>query len=360
MPVLRIALLCLLSLRATAAADVKITTFNTMLVCVGPGCLLAQEPDLESRAKGIGRWLKESGSDIVFLQEAFQKRHFELIREAAGLPHSWFVQDGTGLAILSRFPLAKLSWTPFRWQAAYFKDCKRLVARLQLGLGIAEATLPDGERWRLAVTHFLPRYTEVAGFREPRDAHSEQREILALEVAQRLSDEQMSGGRLPLILGGDFNLNQASVEYAFLKEVLGLDDALRTGFRGSEEEWRTLCTYCGTNPHVVRQKNEDEKALDHIFLSPRQFAVASAVVPTSTDELSDHRPIVVTARRTAGEAPFVPHFPTDRVKTLLQYVSDVAVHPLCYLAPTAGWAQKKATRLFLEQLPSRTRHKGWH
>lgn len=343
----RILILFSFSLTALAQAkEIKIMTFNTMLVCVGPGCILANSPKVEERKREIGEYIASQDLDLVFLQEVFQDSQFNTVLKFSKMPYSYYVGADTGLAILSRYPLSDTKFVPYRWQAASFRDCKRLFVGKKLGFASAIATLDDGSKISIASTHLLPRYDDMPGFALPADEHTPQRKANILELREELYKLPKE---FPIILAGDFNMNQKSEENAFFSRVIDLENVLKK--KTPNNLWANLCTYCDANPYVIEQGNRGEGVIDYIWISKNSFSISDVKINKDTDRFSDHRAVVATLRIVTPVNYYNPlPVSNEEVEKLKIYFEKVSINPLCWLAPSIGWTERGTTLQFLEKV----------
>ncbi|CCG83414.1 Putative neutral sphingomyelinase [Taphrina deformans PYCC 5710] len=117
------------------------------------------------RIQHIAEELAHSQCDVVCLQEIWQWEHWEHIRNRLEdrLPHAkyyWSGVMGSGLAILSKFPIVQTDMRPYtlngRPQAFFRGDW-------YVGKGIASAiiALPDGRQCQVFNTHMHAPYNEA-------------------------------------------------------------------------------------------------------------------------------------------------------------------------------------------------------
>jgi hypothetical protein len=326
------------------AGSFKVITFNAMLVCVGPRCILADSDDRVERTKKIGPWLKSQNAEFVFLQEIWNSSQYEEIFKASGSPYGHYF--GPDLAILSKYPLEGMKHHRFRWQGAYQQDCKRLSFAFGTQTALAFAKLPNGRRLALGNSHTLPRWAEIPGFRDPSDIHTPGRQFTILELldfyGRELKDE-------PFIWAGDFNMNQISDEYAFFMKLSGLVDTFREANRGSQFDWSKACTFCDFSPYVRKQKIPGEGILDYIMVSAKDFTPISSEILPETEHLSDHLAILTELRLNEGSSGLrrFARASTEDLARIRRYFEEVSISPWCRLAGPSGWFERRAAQEFL-------------
>ncbi len=321
---------------------IKVMTFNTGLVCVGPGCILAEEDHPHERAPLIGHWLKAQASDLVFLQEVFSPRDFEVIRKESGHAYAATPDATSGLAIFSKYPISDFGFDPFEWQGSNYHDCKRLVARVIIGVATATITLPT-KRIRVVTMHQLARWQDVQGFALPSDQITPERKLILLKL-RKLLDRQ--DPNLPLIVAGDFNMNQKSEEYPFFERIIGLQDAFRTAKR---KDWKSFCTFCPDNAFVKAQDSPGEGILDYIWVKPKSVQVERAdILPDAKPLLSDHRAVAATLRFEKNIGRLPESKPLDgEIAQLRTYFEKVEFSKFCWFTSPTAWTQRKAALEFL-------------
>ena len=174
--------------------------------------------DLPRRMEAIGRELKAGHYDIVGLQEAWRDKDAAALGAASGLAHiARYERDillGTGLAILSRFPILQKSQRPFtsRPSALRFYQGESVANK---GVLMARVQTPEGE---------LDVYDAhlIAGY--PDFRYRTLRLTQVFELAEAM--DEWSPGRAVVLLT-DLNAGPGDSEYEILKDLLGLDDACR-------------------------------------------------------------------------------------------------------------------------------------
>ncbi len=335
------------------ARELKVVTFNTNLLCIGPGCLFIKAPDVDKRTVEIARYLRDLNADIVFLQEIWQRKQFEEILKTSHMPYGVFGGSDTDLAIFSKFPITNNVFTPFHWQASHEFHCKAMTIGLRMGLLTAEV-LVDGSPITVATGHLLPRDHSIDGYHKPSDEVTLERQLHLLEA---LSSLKKKTGSKPLIIAGDFNMNQASDEYAFWnKTVLAsntLTDNLKSKFiltsRDGEKRWRESCTYCDDNSFVKQQGETGEGILDYIFTRTDNFDVLDSKILHETGKYSDHLAVASRLRTKFSKTDFsyTPVEPSE-MGLITKHIEDVSIHPLCWLSYFDLYNQRDSSVEFLK------------
>ncbi|MDG2048784.1 MAG: endonuclease/exonuclease/phosphatase family protein, partial [Myxococcota bacterium] len=179
------------------------------------------------RMRAIGAQLGPLGADLIALQEIWTASSRTILlraAKAAGFPHTWHRPQsfgGSGLLLLSRWPIRQAVFTPF--QAA------GLPQRIHHGdfwggKGFVCATVetPAGSLLWVA-THLHAGYVEPG---EP-DEYVGVRAAQIIEIACALQEVHQ-----PVVLVGDLNFREEEPEHALLGGLTALQDAaVLTGSR---------------------------------------------------------------------------------------------------------------------------------
>ncbi len=227
------------------------------------------------RFRALCEQIRELGPDVAFLQEvlfAEDARRFRIEGyHAAFVPNGPFNRGG--LLTLSRVPLSRVRFRPFRAQGAWHN--LQLSDRL-LGKGWLEAEARD---WGMTLvnTHLVSTYQESRGFVLDLEQGSQLAQVLG-EVARRG----------PLVLAGDFNFTEGTPFHSLAESFL--EDVAR-----------------GLHPQPMAHL---QPKLDHIFVGGlgRTEAHARWVVPGTlaragrSISLSDHAGVSVRLALGCAEA----------------------------------------------------------
>lgn len=323
----------------------KVMTLNTYLLCVGPKCVLADSPDPNDRAKKLGEWIRRHDPDIVLLQEVWQERHFKRIAQAAGLVYAFHGGTYSESGILSKFPLSEARFVPLKWQASRRNECKIVFAGYRFGVILAKVEVAPGQRIVIGSYHGRARFIGTPGFADAADEVTPERKINLLEIVQALREFAEPGE--PIILGGDFNMNQISEEYPFLMRYGGLRDSFREIV--GDEKWRKETTYSDANPLVQAQGLPNEGILDYVFASPAGLKILDSRILKDVGDLTDHYGVMSTFEKsaTAGERYDPPRPERGEMDGLIQYVRNVKSDLFCKLSAMKLWGQKRKVEMFL-------------
>lgn len=249
-------------LKTAAFAVLRVLTLNAAgIPFVHPGIAV--------RMPAIAARIKAGDYDVVGLQEVWRDRDAQALAQAAGLAYSarFFhrLAVGTGLAILSRYPILETHEIHFSCTPSIFRVTQG-EALAGKGALMARVKTPKGDLDVYDV-HFVSDYPDSRYF------------TLRLTQVFELSEamERWSAGR-PVLLLGDLNAGPADPEYRILVDLLGLDDA---------------CLDRGTD-HCGITDAEDNKRLDHVLLPQGTHRIAAAqaflteAIPGTTLRYSDH------------------------------------------------------------------------
>jgi endonuclease/exonuclease/phosphatase family metal-dependent hydrolase len=198
-----------MQIRIPALIALRVLTFNAA------GIPLVH-PRLAERLEAAGRVIRDGGYDLVGLQELWRDKDAAALAKAAGLEHAARVPRkvafGSGLAILSRWPIVKTEHGAFSsvrpslrhpFEGEFVPSKGWLLARVATPWGELDAysahTLSDYPEAR----YHLLRMTEL------------------FELAEAI--EANSAGR-PFVVLGDLNSGPGDWEYDAFLDLLGLRD----------------------------------------------------------------------------------------------------------------------------------------
>eukprot|EP00752_Nemacystus_decipiens_P003943 g3611.t1 len=239
---------------------------------------------LEARVHAFANTLG-GGWDVVALQEVWHARERDALRSAAlaaGLRYSRHFEHGcgapvlgpgmggTGLLVLSRFPIAEsffrrfsANGQPYQLQHADYLGGK--------GVGLVRLHTPAGAV-DLYVSHLHGDYSRARGSGTP-DRYKAHRVAQAFEVAHiiRLTS------RSPLVLLlSDLNAGPGSMAYGLQRSVAGLHDAF------AEAKPAEAGHTCEANDNVFSNGRDPPARLDYVLFKalPPPLCAPQAVEPT--------------------------------------------------------------------------------
>jgi len=329
----------------------KVITFNTYLLCLGPGCILHEVPDVKKRLKQITAWLKRQNADIIFLQEVWQPEYFEYIRHNSGFPYSIYFGEETELAILSRYKPGKLVLHEKNWIGSYVDTCKLRL----LGYNFGGGYIPINVNGRQVILYHMhlapPRYPHLKGFSSYEDQLTPERLINVIERRDFI-DKFLS--KKPVIFAGDFNINFKSRAYDLFKRIFPMKNPLEIFYKNILEDEKT-CSFCGFNKLNIQSNQPSEGVLDHIFVNSF-FKIKNAEIHFPESDLSDHQPVSadltlkkVDKLNIKKNDSFKELISVDEIKALKLYIENVTLSNYCYLNIKTGFMQRTQTIEYLNK-----------
>lgn len=201
--------LLLLAAPVRAKPLLKVLTYNV----AGIPIVHARWPE---RRKAIGQKLRADGYDIIAMQETWRDKDALELAEASGLPYytryGRSISMGTGLAILSRYPILEKHERPFtcRPSALRWLTGESIANK---GVLMARVATPQGPL-DVYTAHPVADYPD-AKFRTLRFSQ-------LYELAEMVTE--LSAGR-PFLIMGDLNTFAGEPGYQLLLDLLGLEDA---------------------------------------------------------------------------------------------------------------------------------------
>lgn len=247
----------------TAAAALHVLSLNAAgIPFVHPG--------LSARLPAIAAHVKQAGYDVVALQELWRDEDARALADAAGLAYRARVPRsvllGTGLAILSRYPIEATRERHFTCSPSIFRLTQG-EAFARKGVLMARVETPRGAL-DVYDLHLVSDY--------PGSRYFTLRLTQVFEAAQAV--ERWSRGR-PFVILGDLNASPSDPEYRAFIDLLGLQDACLSP--GGDDD-------CGVTD------DEDDKRIDGVFLpqgrrrAARARAVLTEPIPGTNLRYSDH------------------------------------------------------------------------
>ncbi len=199
--------------------------------------------DVAIRLREIGRRLPRLELDAIAFQEAWTAEAQWLLVDAgarAGLDHAWHGDSGlrgSGLLVLSRHPIRSVRFE------RYLLHGDPSVGDYYGGKGFAEVSLdtPAGPL-TLVDTHLHARYANSV-------PHQYRVHRVGQIVQLAASAVSLRG---PVLVGGDFNLEEGNEEYAVLLGLTGLRDA-------AAEVGRREPTVTRDNPYRAQSLKPDRR-----------------------------------------------------------------------------------------------------
>lgn len=335
----------------------------------GVAGLFYDTPRPKRRISQLARWLRQTGPDVVLLQEVWQRKQFRQLMRQSGYEYGVYFTDlGNGvsdLAILSRYPLSDPQFQPSLWQGSSAIECGRDIGiSHRIGLGTAVMRVGD-EEILLANVHPIHRRYQEEGFESDHAELTPERVFQQLEIAMRLNERIR---HRPTIIGGDFNFDHHQEEAWVMDRLFGLQDSCNE-FEENPLEPERECTYCEDNP-LNHGEFPGEGIIDHIYASP-DFKITHSRIAFPHPVFSDHQPVVMdVVTRTPAEMEalrevwrgdaendlgvlFEEKLATllteDKLKGLEAYFQDVSFHFYC-LFSDQGSDQAESALVFIDAL----------
>lgn len=276
---------------APTACVAKISTYGTIKVLTlnVAGIPLIHEKWRSRRAE-IARRLHESPYDIVGLQEMWpDKDAMSLFRESGYPFYARYPSlGGTGLMILSRYPISEVKERPFSCFPPAAWTVYQGETLSTKGALLARVKLPFAGELDVYSTHLVADY--------PMHDYSSVRTAQVFELAETVAG--FSEGR-PFVVLGDLNTGPGDEEYAFAREILGASDA------------------CINAAGELCPESRRRLRIDHVLASPGLKVLSAGRLPfdrppgIGATPLSDHPGIWAELTPGTGVAPAV-----DRARAL--------------------------------------------
>ncbi len=221
-------------------------------------------PDREERIPLMPGAIMELGPvpDVIVFEEAFNKEHRrELVAGLSALgyeietAHYWKKHYGTGIMVVSRFPMVSGGYTFFRVDGDFY-DPEKYSGK---GVGHCLLETPYGAVDLFAthpISRFKPLYDEE-GNHIDRDRRTIDR-LLEMESAARIIEQKKRPGARSLIFAGDLNASPDMWSYQYLIKRARLSDPF---FELHPGEYQS--TY--TPENTLCMVDFDQSRIDHVL-----------------------------------------------------------------------------------------------
>jgi vancomycin resistance protein VanJ len=220
-------------------------------------------------AAGVARNILEAAPEVVVMQELDSGKAGALEDMLAEVyPHQAVRTNGqsvVGRGVFSRLPLSDVVWAPDPAQPVFVRFSVNI----------------DGEPIAIYNTHLA-----VPG-NGPRGNAAQRSRTLDQLLAQASAEE------IPVVLMGDFNMADRSLDYARLVDA-GYTDAYRVAGAGLGPTF----PYFGEKAPWLFRLAPPLLRIDYVWLGPELSALAAHVMPDTGG--SDHYPLVVDVLVPAG------------------------------------------------------------
>ncbi|MFO8057405.1 MAG: endonuclease/exonuclease/phosphatase family protein [bacterium] len=237
---------------AKDAPSIKVMSYNIW------GIIGAEERELRTYA--IGRKIAELDPQVVAVQEAFEKKHRDILFQALTDKGYEFEDSryfsyryGSGVLLISKFPVDEVLFEPYRVNAPW-QDIERLGGK---GVAYARLKTPWGPL-DFFLTHVIARMTPLtdsSGEYVPHDPKKNDRLIQLYQLDRFVRDQRSAFGR-SVIAAGDFNVSPQMLEYKFLVYLTGLVNSFDKANPGKNPS-----TYSADNMYATGEYHR----IDHIF-----------------------------------------------------------------------------------------------
>lgn len=208
-----------------------------------------------TRKKLIADQLKNTSHDLIFMQEAFIKSFRDEVRASLKKthPHSYYLKKpkffisifGSGLFVLSRYPVKLVDWV-------YFRNCAKADCLATKGAALMEITLPRGQKVHVVNTHLQA---------------IESRGAIRLKQLEQIHSMIVRHGRpdIPQFLIGDLNIDDDEPEFKMGLYLMGMDYSELTG----------PILYTGGISNPCFKSSSSKEWIDHMWFSNYQGIMAT-------------------------------------------------------------------------------------
>lgn len=233
--------------------------------------------------------------DIIALQEVWHERErAQIVSSAfsAGLVYShiwtqgvgfpgWAGSSGTGLMLLSRYPITEVFWKRYSINGKPYK-LLHLDYMGAKGMGVATVRVPGAADVDVYCTHLHACYVDQKHELE-KDEYIAHRVSQAYEAAQLIRRSRKPSLS---VLMGDLNSSSASIVIQLFKRYAGLTSATEQLCSAQD------CGTFGTRDNIYSYSTHSPSQLDHIMYCSSNWslthcAIVKTRLPDSTP-LSDH------------------------------------------------------------------------
>jgi endonuclease/exonuclease/phosphatase family metal-dependent hydrolase len=219
----------------------------------------------EQRMAAIARAIDEIDPDIVILVEAFEEDHRNIIIEGlesldSELTHFRYFPNadyGSGIFVLSRFPVIEDEIVPFR----VYVPSGSGEEKMGKGMAILRLRTPHGDILVVGL-HALSRtmIAKISGRIIQTDARKCNRLLQMYEIAKTLHEKQWEQKVSAVIAGGDFNVFPGLMEYELLMALSGFANAYDELHPEENEP-----TFSSDNPFTLIPLKCMDQRIDHII-----------------------------------------------------------------------------------------------
>ncbi len=277
------------SAQAKELGKLRVLTYNIWGVFIAPKRKL--------RAKLIGKEIAKLNPDIIGFQEAFNKKHRQLILSELrasgwGKPYQVYFKKwyGTGIWIVSKYPIedAKIYHYPvngYPLNSDFYAKKGVAYARIKTPFGPVD----------FFNTHMIARYKPVVikGEVFEEDRLKTDRLLQAFAISAFIQEMNLQSKNRSLIAVGDFNSPPLLLEYKLLKILSGLNNVVdEVELKGCEQGEKS-CQLSKRIDHIFYQ---NYSASNGFYLKPVSARVVlNKPVPSPKGKIkpSDHNGLLV-------------------------------------------------------------------
>jgi endonuclease/exonuclease/phosphatase family metal-dependent hydrolase len=258
-------------------------------------------PNREERIRALPEAVMslEPLPDVMVFEEFFKEGHREMF--VAGLRELGYPVEtahylkklyGTGVLVISRFPMESFEFTPFHVDGAIY-DVERYA-----GKGVFHYILqtPHGPL-ELFATHPIARWKPLyddEGAHQDRDRVTVDR-LLEMERLARVIAAQAGPEARSIVLAGDLNASPDMWSYQYLIERAGLEDSYYAVHPGQ---------YASTYSPESTMVDTDWSRIDHVLFKNRPGNKGFWLKPISSEVVLEQ----LIALEGGGETSFSDHF----------------------------------------------------
>lgn len=207
-------------------ADVRIATLNVWAVAVGP---FDVADDVDARLQALARRLGANTDDVdvVLLQEVWKDDARQSLLSHPGVAAEFPFQvdavaatGGSGLVVLSRFPIESATFHPFEEAGSAWKFWEGDALS---GKGVLATRVRVGARTlQVANTHLIACYPRRGEPETSCDQGDPNGSTRASQLAELIDFLETYAGDAPIVAGGDFNFTRTSRLYQEIR-AFGVD-----------------------------------------------------------------------------------------------------------------------------------------
>lgn len=237
----------------------------------------------------LAKRLRESGADVVFLQEVWQEEWFKKIAAESGYKHVIYfgdvAQGNSDLAILSKYPLTDVIFEPLSWQGATY-DARGMKITFNHIYGVGIATLHYGAK-KISIfnVHPLPRHPFEPNYRETASRDTPERILQGLHTRDIVKKHLKPGQ--PAVVAGDFNWSDGQDESQVFANFFGFKSTSKFLAKSYSRPFE-LATFSARNDLNRMRGNLGEGVIDRFLVSPH-CDIDGVKIDDSSIPDSDHQ-----------------------------------------------------------------------